>query len=76
MTLKTGSAEDVRKMFGRLTRETEQIVKHIIQLTYYMRGSISYDYLLKEMCFAERQLVDAFLTKRLEEERKSQHPVY
>lgn len=76
MTLKVGSAEDVHKLFNRLTRETEQLVDHVIQLTYFMRGAIQYEYIMQNMCYAERQRLGDFLNKRMEIEGKSPHPVY
>lgn len=76
MTLKVGSAEDVQNLFNRLTRDTRQIIDHVIQLTYFSRGSIQYDYILKNMCFAERQMLGDFINKRMEIESKSPHPVY
>lgn len=76
MTLKTGSAEDIQKLFSRLSSESQQIIKNVVQITYFMRGGVSYNYVLQEMCFAERQLMSEFLEKRMEIESNSPHPVY
>lgn len=76
MTLKAGSAEDIQKLFNRLTTESQMIIKNVVQLTYFMRGGASYDYILREMSFAERQIMNDFLEKRMEIETKSPHPVY
>lgn len=63
-------------MFSQLSSDVQQIINHIIELTYFMRGSISYDSLLMERTFVERQLIAEFLHKRMEIESKSPHPVY
>lgn len=62
-------------MFRDLEKSREQLVKSIVTLVYFMRGSIQYrDMLL--MTPGERDVVDSFVSDRLEIERNKMHPVY
>jgi hypothetical protein len=62
-------------MFSRLKKESEALIQGIIQLVYFMRGSIQYHDMF-ELTPAERDLMDNFLAKRLEAEGKNPHPQY
>lgn len=62
-------------MFAQYDREATQIVDSIIELTYFMRGAIQYDTMF-EMTFFERQRVESFIKKRLDQEKKNPSPVY
>jgi len=75
MTLKTGSQQDIINMFNNLRRDVNTMTKSIIQLVYFMRGSISYRDMMN-MSFAERQMISEFISERLEQESKRMHPVY
>lgn len=62
-------------MFAVLAGQSDQIIKSIIELTYYMRGAVSYhDAML--MSPYERQEILDFINKRLEQEAKKSFPVY
>lgn len=63
-------------MFLVLQDEAKMLIKNIIEMAYFMRGSMSYESILLTMSYAERQLVSEFIKARLEQEAKSQHPVY
>lgn len=76
MTLKVGSAEDIQRMFENLQDQAEGLIDSIIEMSYFMRGSMSYESILLTMSYAERQLVSEFLKRRLETESKSPRPVY
>lgn len=41
-----------------------------------MRGGVSYDYMLYGMSYIEREIMSDFVTKRVNEEVKTTHPVY
>lgn len=56
-------------------REVSMIIKSVIQLVYFMRGSISYNDMMN-MSFAERQMINDFISERLEQESKRMNPVY
>lgn len=73
--LKHGSASDIKQMFDRLRKSTNDLVKDVIQLVYFMRGSIQYDAML-HMTYAERKLVQEFIEERLDVESKKVNPIY
>jgi hypothetical protein len=56
--------------------DIKRIIDSIIELTYFMRGAISYEYALMNMSAGERDRAFDFINKRLETESKSMHPVY
>lgn len=62
---------------SQLSRETSQIIEQIVELTYFMRGSIQYNDML-HMSVPERTAVHDFISKRLEIELKkpSPHAIY
>ncbi len=62
-------------MFDRLRTETRAIVNSIIELVYFMRGAIGYEEMMRRTP-GERQLINEFLSKRIENEKKNMHPVY
>jgi len=63
-------------MFLTLQDEAKMLIKSIIDMTYFMRGGMSYESILLTMSYAERQLVAEFLKNRLELESKSPNPTY
>ena len=62
-------------MFERLNNEAVAIIDGIIGLCYWMRGSMSYEELMRRTP-GERQRINAFLEHRLEQESKSPFPNY
>jgi len=73
--LKTGNQEEIRKMFRSMDNEVKTIVSSVIQLVYFMRGSIQYD----DMMFrtpGERDLIEQFISDRMEQEKDHMHPQY
>lgn len=62
-------------MFSGMTNERERIISSIVQLVYFMRGSIQYRDMLNMTAF-ERDSVMGFIEKRLEVESKKMYPVY
>lgn len=75
MTLGSGSSDDIIQMFNRMGRERERIIKSIIQLVYFMRGSIQYRDMM-EMSLIERNLIGDFIETRLSNESQKMYPVY
>ena len=73
--LRQGSPEEIKQMFNRMNRESRQVVKSILQLVYFMRGSIQYGDMLL-LSHAERDMINDFIKERLEAEGKKIHPVY
>ena len=58
-----------------LGQQVQYLIKEIIQLTYFMRGAISYDAML-DKSFAERQAIASYIDERLESESKKFNPNY
>jgi len=75
VTLKSGITEDIVEMFGRLQREAEIIVDDVVELTYFMRGAISYEEMMRRT-YGERQRVAHFIEKHLKQEAKKPYPQY
>ena len=63
-------------MFSKFRSEGTRIIENIIELAYFMRGSMKYEDILLRMSFAERDLAEAFIKRRLEAEGKKPNPVY
>jgi hypothetical protein len=73
--LKHGSPEEIRDMFHRMRDETRGLLKEVVSLVYFMRGSIQYTDMML-MTPAERELISEFIKERLDQERDKMHPVY
>lgn len=58
-----------------MTKERARIIKNIIQLVYFMRGSIQYRDMLN-MSLVEREFVSDFIEKRIEDESKKMYQNY
>jgi len=74
--LKNGTPDQILAMYRRLNGETKAILNSIVQLTYFMRGGMKYDHILYGMSYIEREIAFDYVSKRLEMEMKSPHPVY
>lgn len=55
--------------------DRQATIASIVQLVWYMRGSIQYKDML-DMSMVERQAVSRFIEKRLEAESKRPYPQY
>lgn len=75
MTLKTGSNEDIVSMFNQYRADIADTIKSVIQLVYFMRGSVSYHEMMN-MTYMERVMINEFIGDRLEQESKRMYPVY
>lgn len=73
--LKSGSTADIQHMFTRLSKEASDLIKTLVQLSWFMRGAISYHEML-QMTFMEREIVREWIEERLESEKKNPNPVY
>ena len=62
-------------MFTALKRSTETIIDNVIQIAYYMRGSVQYDSLMWKTP-GERERMTKFIAERLKEQSKSLSPVF
>lgn len=75
MTLKVGSPDDIRQMFGGMNSERKRIIKTLVQLVYFMRGSVQYDSMMNKT-FIERQSMSDLIEERLDVESKKPYPNY
>jgi hypothetical protein len=62
-------------MFHQMGRERKRLIKSIVQLVYFMRGSIQYRDMM-DMSLIERDIINEFIESRLESESKKMYPVY
>ena len=62
-------------MFGNLKRDVELIVDNVVELSYFMRGAVGYEEMMKRTP-GERQRMAKFIEKRLESQKNSMSPVY
>ena len=62
-------------MIEQMESESRGLIKAIISLVYFMRGSIKYDDMMW-MTFGERLAIKDFLDERFEIEKNNPHPVY
>lgn len=70
-----GSIDDIHKMFRQMNTDKGNIISNVVELVYFMRGSIQYKDMMN-MSLIERQEVSTFIGKRLEVESKKLHPQY
>lgn len=75
MTLKTGSQQDIINMFNQFRGDVRNSIQSVIQLVYFMRGSVSYNEMMN-MTHMEREMIGDFVSDRLEQESKRMNPVY
>lgn len=76
MTRRTGSVDQINNMYKSLNRDTSAIIEGVIQLAYFMRGSMIYNDIMYSMSYIERDMAMEFINKRLEQESKNPHPIY
>lgn len=62
-------------MFADMQGVRKNLITNIVQLVYFMRGSIQYKDMM-DMSLVEREAVSDFISTRLEQESKKQHPQY
>ena len=61
-------------MIRQLQCDTEATLNGVIELVYFMRGSVSYEEMLRRTN-GERQRMSAFIEKRIESESKRPFPM-
>ena len=62
-------------MIARMQKESRELLKSMLSLSYFMRGAITYDDMFWRT-YAERELIKDFLDDRFEIEKNNPHPVY
>lgn len=73
--LRQGKPAEIKEMIDRMQSESRALIKSLVNLVYFMRGSISYDQMMW-MTFAEREVVKDFLDERFEIEKNRTNPIY
>jgi len=73
--LKSGNSALINKIINSFQSETKALIKKNIQLVYFMRGAIQYNEMMN-LTYVEREMIEDFIGDRLEQEKKSPHPVY
>lgn len=74
--LKSGTPEQISTLHNKLNNEVRGLLNSVVQLTYFMRGGMTYDHILYGMSYIEREIALEYVNKRLEIESKSAHPNY
>ena len=64
VVLKSRNQPEIQKMFSRLRHEAAEIIKGIIRLVYFMRGSVQYEDMMRRTP-AERDLFYEFIEERM-----------
>ena len=62
-------------MFEFMRTEVRSLIKHVINIVYFMRGSIQYEDMMRRTP-GERQLFEEFISERLEVEKDNPFPNY
>jgi len=62
-------------MFNMLKGSSAKLIENVIELVYFMRGSIQYDDMMYRTP-GERDLISDFIERRLKVESKREHPNY
>lgn len=73
--LRAGTPSEINEMFIEMEKVRRSTLDAVIQLVYFMRGSIQYREMLS-MSYLERQMVSEFIEKRLENESEKMYPIY
>jgi len=71
----SGESSRIAEMINSLAFDTRNLLKAAIEISYFSRGSWSYESVL-QMSPLERDLAIEFINKRLEAASKSPHPVF
>jgi len=62
-------------MFELLNMSSNALIREVIELVYFMRGSIQYEDMMYRTP-GERDLISKFIAERLKSQEKSPAPVY
>jgi len=62
-------------MFNQMVMDRDMLVDGVISLVYFMRGSMSYEEMMRRTAY-ERDRINEFILDRLETQKNSPYPVY
>ena len=67
--LRNGTPTEIQKMFLHLQNDGKKIIKNLIELAFYMNGSVSYESLF-DRTYVERELMWEVIEKDLKMKHK------
>ena len=73
--LLVSTSEQISNMVDRMDKETVDIRREALQLSWYMRGGITYDQAL-QLSVSERTLISELIKENLETTKKSGLPFF
>ena len=68
-------SEQIDKLVNEMDKECEDIRQEALQLSWYMRGGLSYDHAL-QLSVTERKLINKLIKTNLETTKKSGLPFF
>ena len=68
-------SEQIDKLVNEMDKECEEIRQEALQLSWYMRGGLSYDHAL-QLSVTERKLINKLIKTNLETTKKSGLPFF
>ena len=69
------NSDQIGKIIDDMDRECEEIRQEALQLSWYMRGGLSYDHAL-QLSVTERKLINKLIKTNLETTKKSGLPFF
>ena len=76
LILKRGNSEEIQRMFQALRKSSSALMKNLVELAWFMRGSLDYEYAFN-LTHMEREAIRDFLSERMEKmEQKKMVPIY
>jgi hypothetical protein len=69
------NSEQIAKLIDNMEKESNSIRQEALQLSWYMRGGLSYDQAL-QLSVGERQLINELIKGNLETTKKSGLPFF
>jgi hypothetical protein len=73
--LVVGNVTEINKVISSFNQDIDKLIQSVIELVYFMRGSVSYEEMMRRTP-GERQRIADFISDRLKIEHKKMHPVY
>ena len=68
-------SDQISKIVDQMDQECNEIRQEALQMSWYMRGGLSYDHAL-QLSVAERQLINKLIKANLETTKKSGLPFF
>jgi len=69
------NSEQISEIVDKMDRDCEDIRQEALQLSWYMRGGLSYDHAL-QLSVVERKLINRLIKDNLETTKKSGLPFF